>query len=124
MLTALLLLIWLAAGAILAFWTLAAWGISALAKVDWTSATAAEAALRDTVGKWLSGTPLEPWQPMLEEFARSTVQFAAGAGAWLPTLTWTVWGIGVVVMLVLAILASLIAAWVVRTFRPSKPAPT
>ncbi|MGL4576475.1 MAG: hypothetical protein ACRCV9_16945 [Burkholderiaceae bacterium] len=124
MLTALLLLIWLAIGAVLAFWTLGAWGISALAKVDWTSSTAAETALKDTLGKWLTGTPLESWLPMLEEFARSAVQFAAGAGTWLPTLTWTVWGIGTVVMLVLGILASLVGAWVVRTFRPSKPATT
>jgi hypothetical protein len=121
MLTALLLLIWIFALAALAFWTLGAWGVSALAQVDWGSTAAVEAALNGTLGKWLNGTPAEAWLPALTDMVRVAGGALSGLGSWLPTVTWTLWGIGTAVMVGIAIIASLVATWAVRTFRPAKP---
>jgi hypothetical protein len=122
MMIALLCLIWLFTVAVLVFWTLGAWGVAALATVDWGSAAAVETAARESLGRWLAGTPLEAWIPALTDLIRTAGTLLAGAGQWLPALTWTVWGIGTAVAVVLAALASVFATWLVRTARPRKPA--
>jgi ABC-type antimicrobial peptide transport system permease subunit len=117
MFIAALIVIWLITFALLAFWTLGAWGVAALANIDWSSTQAIEAAVRDTAGPWLEGTPLQSWIPLLTDLIASLGNLLAGAGQWLPALTWTVWGIGSVIMVLLAVLASVLAAWLMRSRR-------
>jgi hypothetical protein len=122
MLAALLIVLWMITLTVLAFWTLAAWGVSALANVDWTSTQAIETAIRDTVGRWLEGTPLQAWIPLLTDLVASLGNALAGAGQWLPALAWTVWGIGAVLMVMLAIAGSVLATWMMRRLRRRQPA--
>jgi hypothetical protein len=117
MLAATLIIIWLVTLVLLAFWTLGAWGVAALGNIDWTSAQSVEAAVRDTIGRWLEGTPLQAWIPLLTDFVASLGNVLAGAGQWLPALAWTVWGIGALIMVVVAVLGSVAATWLIRRMR-------
>jgi hypothetical protein len=121
MMIALLTLIWLFTVAVLAFWTLGAWGVASLANVDWGSSAAVETAVRESLGRWLAGTPLEPWLPALTDTIHGVGGALAGAGQWLPAVTWTIWGVGTAMAVVLAVVASVLSAWLVRTVRPKDP---
>ena len=105
-------LIWGAALILLGMWSLLAWSLQALFTLG--SSQAVETVLRE----WL--TPLafmENWVPLIMSAVQAMSQFLATTGDWIPTLIWVIWGLGVIVVLVPAIVGSMVAVWGVRKMR-------
>ncbi|MBX7228105.1 MAG: hypothetical protein K1X48_00660 [Burkholderiaceae bacterium] len=112
MLTLIQLIIWGVALSLLGVWSLLAWAVQALFTLG--SSQAVETTLRE----WL--TPLvfmENWVPFIMSAVQSMSQFLAATGDWVPTLIWVIWGLGAIVVLIPATVASMLAVWGMRKMR-------
>lgn len=112
MLTLIQLIIWGVALSLLGVWSLLAWAVQALFTLG--SSQAVETTLRE----WL--TPLvfmENWVPFIMSAVQSMSQFLAATGEWVPTLIWVIWGLGAIVVLIPATVASMLAVWGMRKMR-------
>ena len=115
-----LIAVWLIALLGIAFWSLGAWGLSALLASlpnDWTGLVT-----------WVEKLPPNPW---LENFfpgwqglltwlvaiAEPALSWAGGAADVMRWVVWAIWGLGTFILLLCTVLGSLVVTWI----RKSKP---
>ncbi len=106
------LLIWGGASLILGLWSLLTWALQSFFTLG------SSQAVETTIRAWL--TPfvfMENWVPVIMSVVKSSSEFLATMGSWVPTVIWLVWSVGAVIVLVPTIVASLMAVWGIRKMR-------
>lgn len=110
------ILVWIVFTVLAAMWTGAT--VIAVKLSEWVAATVASGQISDAIaaaGQWPVPAWLAPWidtgvVAAIQQSVLAVVQWltpmlpsAAGALGWVPPLLWTLWGLGAVALLVIAI---------------------
>ena len=116
--------IWLLAALVVAMWSLLAWGVYAVATLDFGTV--------GDLGPWMAQVPfgdlLEAWFPQWQDIVRLLWDVLHRSLAWLgkalPVLVWVTWGLGAGGVVLLAGLLTLLVTLLQRKAAATAPKAT
>lgn len=125
------LVIWAVCGVLALFWTLGAWAVASM--LGWAAGLATPGDAVE-LGRVVTSWPIPAWLTLwidpaaihavlggivwsLEQLQQGWPWISSMIG-WLVPATWIVWGVGIAVLLLLAVLAQ----WLAASQRPAAPA--
>jgi hypothetical protein len=113
---------WILIAFLLAFWSLAMWGVHALLSLD----PAGLVQLKPLVDQMPYGAVIERWVPGWQELLRLAIDLTQKGLAWLgdlaPAIVWTAWSLGALMLLGLGGVLTLIVRLVRRSAVAARPA--
>lgn len=117
-----LIALWSLTAFALFLWSLSAWGMHSLMTLDpaWLDdidLLMAQMPFASTIDLWFPG-----WQELLRVSVRLAKELLVWIGGAAPFIVWIVWGVGTLILLLLAgLLTLLLMLWRRRSYTPSRP---